>query len=410
MTDTREENTPVPAYLPPSSIERLDTHALRPPGTPRPNPSDFSISLCARFGSDQQLHQPGARRQSMRGFEAHYTDIVDYIVRATHRVWEERDVGYIYELYKHNCVVRDDAGLIFGRDRVLENTIGLIAAFPDIRLIADEIVWAGDDEVGFHTSHRTLLLGTNTGFSAFGPPTGRRVQFWLTANCVAVANEIFAEHVLYNTSCLVRQLGHGVAETAWRMARDLPPDAFVTGTGEPARLLGQGKPARLPPAEGPFDPQDFVRRMLHQVWNWRMVGMAGAFYAPTVRWHGPTDREVGGLGELQAQIMATLAMFPDLAMAVDDVYWMGNDADGYVVAARWSAAGTHRGHGIYGPPTGRAVSMWGISQYAVRGGLIHEEWTIFNEFQVLQQILRDGPKPLAGGDYSALAAATSEDG
>ncbi|MFN7143291.1 MAG: protein kinase domain-containing protein, partial [Myxococcota bacterium] len=32
------------------------------------------------------------RAQSMRGFDAIYTDIVDYIVRCTHRIWDERDI------------------------------------------------------------------------------------------------------------------------------------------------------------------------------------------------------------------------------------------------------------------------------------------------------------------------------
>lgn len=385
----RWANDPLPAALPQAGVDRLETHALRPDGGPRRNPADFSISLRARPGTDGQLHHPGGRRQSMRGFEDGYADIVDYIVRATHRVWEERDVGYIYELYRHDCVVRDDAGVIFGRDRVIENTLQLIAAIPDIRLIAAEVIWAGDDETGFHTSHRVLLTGANTGWSGFGPPTGRRVQFWLTANCVAIANEIFREHVIYNTSSLVRQLGFDVVETARRLAGALPPDAFVHGAGEPWRLLGQGKPEHMaPPSPEPFDPEDFVRRMLHTVWNWRMVGMAREFYAPALRYFGPTDRSIVGLGEFQAHVIATLAMFPDLAITVDDVYWMGNDAEGYAVSVRWSAAGTHRGAGIYGMPTGRRVDLWGISQYVIRHGTIQEEWTMFNEFQVLQQIVR----------------------
>ncbi len=357
----------------------------------RRNPADFSISL-REYPFAGQPSRPDGRRQPMRGFETHYTDIIDYIVRATHRAWEEKDVGYIYEFYRHNCVVRDDDGLIFGRDRVVENTLALIGALPDIRLIADEIVWAGDDEAGFHTSHRVLLTGTNTGWSAFGPPTGRRVQFWLTANCVAVANEIFQEHVIYNTASLVRQLGLDVPETARRLARNLPDAAFAHGAGEPARLLDQGRPEKLPPpASGAFDPEDFIRRMLHAVWNGRLVGMAREFYAPNMRYHGPTDREIAGLGEFQAQVMSMLAMFPDLLMMVDDVYWMGNDAEGYVVAARWSVAGTHRGAGVYGPPSARPVTLWGISQYDIRHGRIQQEWTMFNEFQLLQQILRDTP-------------------
>ena len=44
------------------------------------------------------------RVQSMRGFDPIYTDIVDYIVRCTHRIWDERDVGLIYTHYTHNCV------------------------------------------------------------------------------------------------------------------------------------------------------------------------------------------------------------------------------------------------------------------------------------------------------------------
>ena len=383
-------NAPLATVVPAGNTARIETHALRPLGAPRPNPADFAISLRGRFGSDQQLHRPGARRQSMRGFESGYADIVDYIVRATHRVWEEKDVGYIYELYKHNCVVQDDAGLIFGRDRVVENTIQFVSAMPDIRLLAAEIIWAGDDEVGFHTSHRTLVTGTNTGWSAFGPPTGRRVQFWLTANCVAIANEIFQEHVIYNTASLVRQLGLDVTETARRLTRDLPAEAFAETAGEPHRLLGQGKPEHMPPADTTrHDPEDFIRRMFHYVWNWRMVGMTRDFFAPTMRYYGPGDRTVIGLGDYQAHVMATLAMFPDLALAVDDVYWMGNEAEGYAVAARWSAAGTHRGHGVFGVPTGRPVRMWGISQFDIRYGRVQEEWTMFNDFQLLQQIQRE---------------------
>ncbi len=43
---------------------------------------------------------------SLRGFDPIYTDIVDYIVRCTHRIWDERDVGLIYTHYTHNAVLR----------------------------------------------------------------------------------------------------------------------------------------------------------------------------------------------------------------------------------------------------------------------------------------------------------------
>ena len=65
-------------------------------GERRTMPSDYTISLRAKGGTDRLLVNPGSERvQSMRGFEDTYVDIIDYIVRITHRIWEEKDIGYI---------------------------------------------------------------------------------------------------------------------------------------------------------------------------------------------------------------------------------------------------------------------------------------------------------------------------
>ncbi len=88
-----------------------------------------------------------------------------------------------------------------------------------------------------------------------------------------------------------------------------------------------------------------------------------------------------------------IAMFPDLALQVDDLYLMGNARDGYLSSLRWSAVGTHHGHGIYGKPTGRSVYLWGITQHRIIEGQIVEEWMLFNEFDVMQQLFRDEPVP-----------------
>ncbi|MCK4897906.1 MAG: ester cyclase, partial [Anaerolineales bacterium] len=96
-----------------------------------------------------------------------------------------------------------------------------------------------------------------------------------------------------------------------------------------------------------------------------------------------------GRGAYKSFILSIMAMFPDLVHQIDDIYWMGNDQDGYLTSVRWSIVGTHRGAGIYGPPTGRSIYMWGISQHHIKNGEIVEEWMLFNEFAVMQQIYRD---------------------
>ena len=89
-----------------------------------------------------------------------------------------------------------------------------------------------------------------------------------------------------------------------------------------------------------------------------------------------------------------LATFPDLGVHVDEVYWMGNDDEGYRAMVRWAGSGTHRGWSLYGKPTGRRVHLWGISQLYIAGGAIVEDWMLFNEFDVMAQLLKDDPAPL----------------
>lgn len=371
--------------------DKENVHAIYPTERPRSKPSDFSISLRAKGSIDRQLFDPSTKsRQKMRGFEETYVDIIDYIVRITHRIWEEKDIGYIYDTYSHNAKVYDDYGLQYGRDKIVADTVHTINAFPDIRLFADEIVWAGDDEEGFHTSHRTVITGRNTGYSRYGSPTGRKIVCLCMANCIVLANEIVDEWVIYDTSGLIQQLGFDLREKAREFGNLAASGTLASGfSSEPERLPGQGKPKYHTFATGAFDPADFVQVLYQNIWNRRMLGTVQQVYAPNMRFHGPTNRAFSGRSAYQAFVLSFIAMFPDLAFNVDDVYWLGNEQEGYVTSVRWSLRGTHLGFGVYGPPTGRPVNMWGITQHRIKDGIVAEEWTLFNEFAVMQQIYRD---------------------
>ena len=355
-------------------------------------PADFSISLAAKGGADALLRNPGSERvQSMRGFESTYVDIIDYIVRITHRIWEEKDIGYIYDTYSHKSHVYDDYGLQYGSEKIVADTVHTINAFPDIRLFADEIIWAGDDEIGFFTSHRTVIKGHNTGYSRYGPPTGKHILLWCVANCVSLENLIFAEWVIYDTANLIRQLGFDLPTMARKLGNEIGDSAIEDKRfGEAERLPGQDKPEhKQPSGENGFDVEEFVRRSCHNIWNRRSLKQVALSYHRSLLFRGATGRVFYGRGEYQSFILGLLAMFPDAMLQIDDIYWMGNDDDGYLVSLRWSLVGTHRGNGIYGAPSGRRISMWGITQQQIKHGLITKEWMLFNEFAVMQQIYRD---------------------
>ena len=361
---------------------------------PEAMPRDFSVSLdrYRRGGTDAFLesdreHLP---RQRLDGFDPTYTDIVDYIVRITHRIWEEKDIGYIYDTYSHDCTVWDELGLQYGRDKIVADTVHTNNAFPDIRLVADEVIWAGDADRGFHTSHRVRILGTNTGWSRFGAPTGRRVELWCIANCVSRENEIFHEHVMYDVAGMLQQLGLDVADVARDLARrDGPPTIPVNfAAADAARLRGQAKPA-APPIPETVDEETlepFVRAVFQRLWNRRDFSAIERAWASEALMVGSTGRLYRGHGEIRSFALSMIAMFPDLALTVDDLYWMGNAEEGFLAAVRWSALGTHRGNGPYGAPTGRRVELRGITQWEIGNGRIARDWTLFNEFGVLMQL------------------------
>lgn len=355
-------------------------------------PTGYAISLADYTKRDTpaetRIPDDFGPPQSLDGFEAAYRNIIDYIVRITYRIWEDRDVEYIRATYADDARTYDDYGLQLGDEKIVQDTYHTTGAFSDIQLIADEIVWAGDDEVGFHTSHRTLIRGTNDGPSRYGPATGKSVDVLVIANCVSLRNEIFLEHVQYNSSAMLAQLGLELDDSVQELIA-APPAGWpregetwrqLRAAASPAEPLWKGEPITG------FDVDRFVRDHFNELWNRRNIEALTANCAPSFSFQGPTNRISSGLDPMREFAQAIVAPFTDMEWRMDEVYWMGNDSEGYLTSERWSAVGVHAKPGIYGPPTGRPVQIWGITQHEIKDGRIVREWTLFNELDLMMQI------------------------
>lgn len=355
-------------------------------------PTDYAVSLAdyTQRGTPQEARIPKdfGPRQSLRGFEAAYRNIIDYIVRITYRIWEDREVEYIRATYADDARTYDDYGLQLGDEKIVQDTHHTTGAFSDIQLIADEIVWAGDDELGFHTSHRTLIRGTNDGDGKYGPATGKSVDVLVIANCVSLENEIFLEHVQYNNSAMLQQLGFDLEEAVAGLVA-APPAGWprneetwrqMRRAASPARPLSEGEPV------SGFDVDRFVRSHFNELWNRRNAEVLAADCSLALAFQGPTNRAFSGLASYREFVVALTGPFAELEFQMDEVYWMGNDREGYLSSERWSAEGVHANPGLYGEPTSRPVQIWGITQHEIRDGRIVREWTLFNELDLMMQI------------------------
>lgn len=359
----------------------------------KPHNSSLEVSRAGQDISKFMALQGTPKRQSIQGFDPDYVDIVDYIVRVTHRIWEEKNVGLIYGSYASNALVHATDFEIVGRDRVIAETIKTQAAFPDARIVADDVIWSGNDVAGFHSSHRLTWVAHNTGYSKYGPPTGHRVVYREVAHCIVKENRVTEEWTSRDELAAVWQLGYDAVELARRMAAleactggSMPP--IQMGTGEVERLLGQTTPEAVPPPPDTdsFDADYFVRRAIHEVWNWRMFGKVREYYVPNYIAYTTGNRILYGLGDLQSNITQMLAAFPDGRMLVDHVIVNGDAQEGYRVAVQWYFQGTHQGPGLYGEPGGKPVQLLGTTHYLIQNGKFVKEWCVFDEFALLKQI------------------------
>jgi predicted ester cyclase len=331
------------------------------------------------------------RAQPMEGFDAVYTDIVDYIVRCTHRIWDERDIGLIYTHYTHNCVLYGTMGTIYNREDVVRDTIQRLVSLPERRGMATQVIWRGDDRDGFYTSHLVTGSGRHTQFGHYGPPTGRTFVSRTIADCMIHRNKIYREWVVADTMAIIKQLGldpHPFAEKFARASFEKGFHAF--DIGENRRMLGQYPPeAEADTSLAHDDLEAETLSWLHEVFNRRMFGRIKDVYAPTVQYHGPLMRELNGVAAVLHQHLGLVGSIPDAAFMPQHICSTPSEEGGTKVAVRWVMEGHHLGYGLLqdlGEPTGKRLQVMGMTHYHYKDGRIVDEWNVYDELSLLVQI------------------------
>ena len=331
------------------------------------------------------------RSQSLEGFDDIYTDIVDYIIRCTHKIWDERDIGLIYTHYTHNCVLYGTTGTIYNREDVVRDTIQRLVSFPERRGMGTQVIWNGNDQDGFYTSHLVTGSGRHTQYGHLGQPTGKPFVSRTIADCMIHRNKIYREWVVADQMAIIKQLGLDPHHFAMRTAKQ-KFDAGLTSLdiGENRRFLGQTPPAeKADTSLAHNDVEAQTIEMLHEVFTKRMFGRIAQDYAPNAQYHGPLMKELYGVAAIVHQHLGLIGSLPDASYEVQHVASNPCDEGGTKVAVRWIMEGHHLGYGILnelGDPTGKRVQVMGMSHYHWKDGKIVDEWNVYDELSLLVQV------------------------
>lgn len=329
-------------------------------------------------------------RGNMHGFDTEFTDIVDYILRITYRIWEGKQVGLCHDYYSEDCPIYTLGGYTQGAEQVTQNTIKTLAGFPDRTLHADNIIWGGTDTDGFHSSHLICTNMTNLGTSEFGPATGKHAQIHVIAHCIVKDNRVIEEWLVRDNYALAQQLGIDPLAHARKLAAAPMDDTstFAQWLQSEIARVNQTTRERSPyPGAGAQNNETRVRSALQNIWNAQLLGDCRLLYADNARLHASARSDYDGIENINKFYFEVLGSISDARVSVD--YVCSNAMlEGEYVAARWTLAGHHTGGALWGEPTGTPVLILGESHYRLVDGKVVEEWLVFDELAVLTQIER----------------------
>jgi predicted ester cyclase len=131
-----------------------------------------------------------------------------------------------------------------------------------------------------------------------------------------------------------------------------------------------------------------ARRVFDEMWTQGNLDLADEIVAPEfvgrqsgmAPFHGPAGAK---------QVIGRLrTAFPDIAFTIEELV-----AEGDLVATRWTARGTNDGEFLGMAPSGRRVTLDGVTFQRFKAGRIIEGWTQADVLGLLEQITMSEPAP-----------------
>ena len=129
------------------------------------------------------------------------------------------------------------------------------------------------------------------------------------------------------------------------------------------------------------DSKTIVQQLLEDPWkcNW---GVIDEYLAPGYIGHDPSQPQpIRGIDGLKANFQQYIDAFTGAHITVIEQI-----AEDDVIASRWTASGTHTGEIAGIAPTGKDVTISGITISKLEGGRVIEEWVNWDTFGMLVQL------------------------
>jgi predicted ester cyclase len=111
------------------------------------------------------------------------------------------------------------------------------------------------------------------------------------------------------------------------------------------------------------------QRFIQEVFNEGKLDNLDQFLAPAYIVHDPPPTARNGAEAVKQIVTAFRTAFPDLSITIDELV-----AEGDIVCARATSRGTHNGPLFGIAPTGKSITMTGLTMVTIIDGRLTESW------------------------------------
>ena len=318
----------------------------------------------------------------MKGFDKKYVDFPDYILKITKQIWEGKDVESIGKFYTDNIPVRSPFGITYGNKPVIEATYNTLKEFPNRQLLGEDVIWNGNDDIGYHSSHRILSKGTHLGDGFYGKPTGKDIFYRVIADCACKDNQVYDEWIVRDQGAMVRQIGHSPKEFAQIM---------IDKEGGVANAKKLFDKSEVKPSD--YHPEDvrinsagekyskILNSVFEEGYDFSDYNRASSIYWPGNRLgHGRED---------VARFWNSLKnIFTEIKFSIEHVGYLDEPIKNPRASIRWFLEGIHSNDSDdYGKKTNSKLFIMGINHVELNKDGIIREWVLFDEVAIWKQIL-----------------------
>jgi steroid delta-isomerase-like uncharacterized protein len=148
--------------------------------------------------------------------------------------------------------------------------------------------------------------------------------------------------------------------------------AFVAGAATLLRRRGRG---------GAMDNKEIARHVIEDPWRGKLDEALELIGDDAVAHIAGSPTPLTGRDGFREFVTTYLTAFPDGTITVDDQI-----AEGDFVATRWTGRGTNTGELIGLAPTGRQVTIEGISYARITDAAVRETWITWDTLALMQQL------------------------